>query len=318
MSKHPVIYVNLKGRIGNQLFQYAMAKHLQRQYKEFFNQDACIVLCDYEVLSLNWLNSLQYYSLSDVKYVHKHISIRHPLMALKRKIVTSFYQKYNDRYMESLSQIFEDEKRTQSWFNKHGIITCENGLINYQLYNGKSIYLNGYFQSEDYFNDVKDDLLYNDFSVEQFEGELERYSNLKKIKNSNTVCISIKVEHNSGNCIYDVCNHGYWQRAFDYIIRHVENPYFMICSDNVDYVLKELIDVNKYDYCVQDKNAPVHVSLAAMSLCKHFIIGNTSFGWWAQEMSVNKDKIVCVPSKWLNIQAPVDCIYQKHMIKIEV
>ena len=62
---------------------------------------------------------------------------------------------------------------------------------------------------------------------------------------------------------------------------------------------------------------PVHTSLAAMALCKHFIIGNTSFGWWAQYMSKNKNKIVIAPSKWMRIDMPID-IYQDNWMIIEV
>ena len=101
------------------------------------------------------------------------------------------------------------------------------------------------------------------------------------------------------------------------MIENVNNPLFFICSDNVEYVLEHLIDAAKYDYIIQDKKMPVHISLAVMAECKHFIIGNTTFGWWAQYLSVNQNKIVIAPSKWMAIDIPVD-IYQKSWRLIEV
>ena len=83
------------------------------------------------------------------------------------------------------------------------------------------------------------------------------------------------------------------------------------------YVLDNLIDTNKYDYVVQDKNSPVFLSLAAMAECKHFIIGNTTFGWWAQYLSEFENKMVIAPSKWMAIDMPID-IYQNNWILIEV
>lgn len=131
------------------------------------------------------------------------------------------------------------------------------------------------------------------------------------------VCISVKVEHNVGSSMYDVCSMEYWESAIEYITRTVENPLFFICSDNVEYVLRNLIDATKYDYVVQDKNVPVYVSLAVMSECKHFIIGNTTFGWWAQYMSQNPNKIVVAPSKWMAVDMPID-LYENNWHLIEV
>ena len=54
-----------------------------------------------------------------------------------------------------------------------------------------------------------------------------------------------------------------------------------------------------------------------MGECKHFIIGNTTFGWWAQYLSDYNKKIVVAPSKWMKIDMPID-IYQKDWHLVEV
>ena len=85
----------------------------------------------------------------------------------------------------------------------------------------------------------------------------------------------------------------------------------------MEYVKEHLIDCSKYDVIEQDKESPVHISLAVMSKCKHFVIGNTSFGWWAQYLSENENKIVVAPSKWMKIEMPID-IYQDDWEIIDV
>ena len=146
---------------------------------------------------------------------------------------------------------------------------------------------------------------------------VEQYTGINEIRKRNSVCISVKVEHNVGSSLYSVCDIEYWKQAISYITENVDNPLFFICSDNVEYVINNLIDTSKFQYIVQDKEMPVHISLSVMAECKHFIIGNTTYGWWAQYLSSNKNKIVVAPSRWMAVDMPID-IYQDEWHLIEV
>ncbi len=52
-----------------------------------------------------------------------------------------------------------------------------------------------------------------------------------------------------------------------------------------------------------------------MSRCKHHILANSSFSWWASYLNSNLDKTVLVPDRWLN---GTDCrdFYREDMQKI--
>ena len=304
--KNDSIYLFLQGRIGNQLFQYALARYIQK------NTEKNLVIDDSEVIGRKWENSLVHYKLPGTSYVHENIIYSQPKFS-RYRIAKKIYKilTHKSDYIKK----YEIEKKLNPIFGHMGMFFCENGYLQPELNIKKPIYLEGYFQSPKYFEPIKVELL-DLFDGKQFDG-YDSYPGLDKIRDRESVCISIKIEHNVGSSMYDVCTIDYWKKAIAYINEKVKNPLYFICSDNVDYVLKNLIDVSKYDYIVQDKNWPVHVSLSVMAECKHFIIGNTTFGWWAQYLSKNNDKIVVAPSKWMAVDMPID-IYQDDWHLVEV
>lgn len=302
------IYLPLQGRIGNQLFQYALARAIQLKMPE----ETQIIMDDSDILRCNWENSLMCYDLPNVEYIHDSI-MGDKYVFSKQYFLRKLYRIFtrNKSYMGK----YKIEKKMNWFFNKNGMFFCENGYIEPHLNYNCPIYIEGYFQSQKYFDDIKEDILHL-LDSKQF-AEYKEYREVKQLCERNSVCISVKVEHNVGSSMYDVCTMKYWEEAINYITENVKNPLFFICSDNVDYVLEHLIDASKYDYVVQDKTKPFYLSLAAMSECKHFVIGNTTFGWWAQYLSKSKNKIVVAPSRWMSVNMPID-LYEDnwHLINV--
>lgn len=307
-----MIYLRLMGRIGNQLFMYAAARMVQILSGD--NQE--IIIDDHNNVSHDtkspYENSLIYYPLKNVKYVHDGMM---PFSRYFRKqSVTCAALERLERNMSS-RQRFEFECRFQIILNRLGVVQIVDGYCNLPKKYSRNTYMYGYFQSEKYFMPIKDEII-DTFSLKD-EVNRSNYPGLDLIRNRNTVCISAKVQHNVGNKEFDICNDGYYRRAIEYIQERVDNPLFFICSDNVEYVKEHFIDTKKYDVVLQDSSYPVHISLAVMAQSKHFIIGNTSFGWWAQYLSRNSGKMVVAPSRWYGVDTPCD-IYQDNWKLIEV
>ena len=305
-----MIYLKFRGRIGNQIFMYAFCREIQYEKGKLEE----IIIEDADNKSIGYRNSLKEYNLPNVKFVDEMTS------EYKRRFwLQSLIARVDNRILKKLdlNQSFRFEKRWQKVFNALGLIKIRDGYMGFSHRFRKDTFVDGYFQSEKYFPNVKDDIIAT-FAIED-EVSKSGYPNLNKIKERNTVCISIKVEDNANNPMYSVCDEEYYKKAIQYMYSHIENPLFFICSDNVQYVKENLIDTTKYDVIEQNLDYSVEVSLAVMAQCKHFIIGNSSYAWWAQYLAGNSNKIVIAPSKWYGVPADWQWdIYCANWVRIEV
>lgn len=104
--------------------------------------------------------------------------------------------------------------------------------------------------------------------------------------------------NNVNKKIFYVCDLEYFQRGVDYIKKHVENPVFIVFSNDIDWV-KANLNIDNEVYFESGKD-PVWETFRLMYSCKHFVISNSTLHWWAQWRSENKEKIVVAPERWYN------------------
>ena len=296
MKKSRIIYLPLMGRIGNQLFQYAFAYALQRE----LGSEVKILIDEYDVVNVNWTNSLRDYNLPNVEYVLGRDAELNKRIGTGR-LAYKAYRKWI--YTEDARELFKREMRCQKFLNKMGLIAFLRGYGDYRLNSNKSVFLYGYFQSENYFKKYSNDI--KGLFDKSHELQECRYPYIEDLERRNSVCISVKIEHNAGSSIYDVCDEDYYRRAIGYIEENVDNPLYFLCSDNVDKAKELFFNDMNADIVCQPKGYSVALTLSAMSKCKHFVINNTSFGWWAQYLSESKDKMVIAPSRWKINDDPV-------------
>ena len=81
-----------------------------------------------------------------------------------------------------------------------------------------------------------------------------------------------------------------------------DDALFVVSSDNPDFVKERL--PARLKNLIFIENEPHYINLYLLSLCKHNIISNSTFGWWAAWLNQNPNKVVICPTPWVNPRSP--------------
>lgn len=278
-----IVVVKIIGGVGNQFFQYCAGKALAKKIGATLKFD----LCGFEEYKL------RNYELTNFK-IEQILANENEIADLKKKKI------FNKTYFKEKSGKFCT-----------GMFNAKNGA-----------YLEGYFQSEKYFEDIKDEIR-QDFQFKNLEflqsNSIREYG--EEIKSEKAVCISVRggdyINNPINEAMYNVCGKNYYQNAINCIKNQVETPKFYVTSDDIEYA-KTIIsnDISPIFVSTQDWKD----SLYFIQNCKHNIIANSSFSWMGVWLNSNPDKIVLAPKKWYKSNVKIDYknIVCKNWIKVEV
>lgn len=300
-----MIYTEMKGRLGNQLFKYAFSRKIQiarnRNEKMVFSFNNMIGRDPND----GWEDALKYFKTKEYfHYEGKGHVVMHKSSFLQRIVAAALYFSIriiaqNDRY-KRINIIYKWEPI----LNKVGLLIVGEHYYEPDIPGTKDVFIDGPFQSKKYFDDIRD-LLLVEFTPKKppLKSNDELYA---VINNSNSICVSIRrgdyVTNPEFEKIYNICSAEYFKKATDIIKSKIDNPTFIIFSDDIEWA-KQNINLGADTY-YESGNDPVWEKLRLMYSCKHFIISNSSFSWWAQYLGRYKDKIVISPSRWYNNEFP--------------
>ena len=272
-----MIIVRLFGGLGNQLFQYAAGRRLSLMHDTTLKLDA---------------NHFQYHKLRSYELepfcIQQEFATAEEIMELKgtakrglARIAFSVGQKVRPYYRRS---IFCEARSGRLDLNI--LKTCRN------------VYLDGYWQSEKYFADIKD-VIRREFVVKyEFDSQNREMAN----RIAETESVSIHVRRGDYVSIPEtnmpLCGLDYYARCVKVISKMVPDPHFYVFSDDREWIVENL----RFDYATtfvthNDVNKG-YEDLRLMSMCKHDIIANSSFSWWGAWLNPNANKVVLAPRKW--------------------
>jgi hypothetical protein len=276
-----MIITILEGGLGNQLFQYAIGRHLSIKNNDRLVIDASVYLFD----------KLRHYDLG-----------RYNIKAEVGNIATCFSARLAKNIIPKIEKKItlpiKYVKERNNYFN--------NEILSEQ----RNIILDGYWQSEEYFKDIRDTIL-DDLTLLS-DPDKENKKMLKRINNSNSVCLHVRRDDYVSNPVLQKF-HGnvtpeYYKEAINSICDRIIDPDFFIFSDEPEWCRRYIITNRPHTYV--DINGPDKApeDLRLMSACKHFIIANSSFSWWAAWLSENKKKNIIAPKRWYRTRDEGDIV----------
>ena len=180
------------------------------------------------------------------------------------------------------------------------------------------VFLEGYFQSEKYFINCKNNIM-QEFS---FKDQIKTH-NLelqKMILNSNSILVHIRQhafsetqkkqtkeenllksdQHTRENIAHNL-------KAIKYFKTKIDNAKFFVFSNDFKN-LKNIFIGDEYYFVDQNiKLEPIY-DFYLMTLCKHFIVSPSTFCWWSAWLSKNENKICISPPKNMSMSSNRDII----------
>lgn len=269
--------MRIKEGLGNQMFQYAVGRSLAIQKRTALVLDKWLFeTYTYRKFELTRFQISGEF-LSKRRRIWEDQLHRRRVWRLRPLLETLCFP-FVPKYIQDLEQGFDER------------LAKING----------DIYLDGFWQSERYFNSIRDILL-KEFTFKE-AADAENSRMLSRIGSCNAVCVHIRrgdyVSTPHGRQTHGVCSLEYYHGGFEYIRKRITDPVFFVFSDDPEWAASNFSNFQSTTVVSHNVGRDDIEDMRLMMNCRHFIIANSTFSWWSAWLSQNPDKIVIAPKRW--------------------
>lgn len=281
-----MIIVQITGGLGNQMFQYAAGKALSLHHKVPLKLDLQQYRKDkhheLEIPRQFELTAFEHFEYTEATVAEiEHFTIQNNLTRRIQKILPVHKRKiYTEKAYPFDPHFFKANK---------------------------DIYLKGHRQTSKYFERFSNNIR----SIYQLKPELtSNVENIKKnLSNKNTVAVHVR----RGDYLrlpiildwHGVLSEQYYFNALEYLSERINDLQVFYFSDDPEWIRDTLIPKFPGTIVSDSITKTNYQDFYLIQSCKHQVVANSSFSWWAAWLNPNPDKIVIAPKKWFN-NAPYD------------
>lgn len=279
--------VRYRGGLGNQMFQYAFQLSLEKRGRKVMASDG-------------FYRNKQYIHEFCLPFVFPNISLNYIEDEEFKKIDNEWKKIKQDP--EKLTEFVNNTSRRFFWVEEESSKYIED------VYKTKACTFIGYWQTEKYFRDIKDEVR-EKFTFDVQNDNVNDF--VKECKGRIGVHVRLGDYCTEQGLYGGICTKDYYVDALKVLKEKTGIDKIVLFSDDIEnaYNLFELsgVDVISFPY-VKDDGYKDWYDMFLMSKCKHIIIANSSFSWWGAWLNRNINRIVISPKRWLNTEHCPDIV----------
>lgn len=179
-------------------------------------------------------------------------------------------------------------------------------------------YLAGFWQSEIYFADIREQLLQEFTPIEPPGPEDAAIAEL--MQQGTSISVHVRrgdyVSLASASAYHGLCTLDYYRKAIAYTAKRVPSPTLFVFSDDPDWTKANLKSPFPTHYVDHNRPEKAFQDLRLMSLCRHHILANSSFSWWGAWLSRSVDALVIAPERWYAVDRPTPDLIPSRWIRM--
>ena len=155
-----------------------------------------------------------------------------------------------------------------------------------EYWNG-ALTLDGYFQSEKYFYDQREQIL-KDFTLKDDSWIDSDWLAQEISKTEHSIFLHVRSYKEvpgkeNGECALQLID--YYRNAIDYVNTHISSGRLFVFSDDIEWarrhVLSNAKQISRLPITFNDAASSQLRDFTLMRMCRHGIVADSSFSWWA-------------------------------------
>lgn len=288
-----MIVVRMCGGLGNQMFQYATGR--------------AIALANGAelVLDLDWYRRTPATN-TPREYELARYPIHARLPSTREQTIARFYSGRVLRRLPLVPRPWHVLRERSFAFDKAALEARDE------------TYLDGYWQSYKYFEEIAEQLRIELTPTPQPSSH--DLSVLDRIRGCDSVSVHVRrgdyVMQKAAASVHGVCTLEYYHAAMRAITDSVREPHFFVFSDDIEWTRQNLAFPGPVTFVDHNGPSTAFQDIRLMSSCRHHVIANSSFSWWGAWLSPHQNRTVVAPRLWFADGRATNDLTPAHWIRL--